>query len=79
MEFKNKTFLNLKRNPFPFSFRDKRCQKHFTPRHHPIMFGAESYGLDDDEPEAWPEVSQQKLDEALRCAICGDLFTMPVR
>jgi E3 ubiquitin-protein ligase RAD18 len=43
------------------------------------MFGAESYGLDDDEPEAWPEVSQQKLDEALRCAICGDLFTMPVR
>lgn len=34
--------------------------------------------LDDDEPEAWPELAQQKLDESLRCAICQDLFTMPV-
>lgn len=42
------------------------------------MFGAEEVDLDDDEPEAWPDVAQQKLDESLRCAICGDLFTMPV-
>ena len=35
--------------------------------------------LDDDmEPEAWPALEQRKLDESLRCAICGDLFGMPV-
>jgi hypothetical protein len=34
--------------------------------------------LDDDEPEAWPRVEQRRLDESLRCAICGDLFGMPV-
>jgi len=34
--------------------------------------------LDDDEPESWPRVEQRRLDESLRCAICGDLFGMPV-
>ena len=34
--------------------------------------------LDDDEPESWPRVEQRRLDESLRCAICGDIFGMPV-
>lgn len=34
--------------------------------------------LDLDEPDAWPQAAQQALDESLRCAICGDLFSMPV-
>jgi hypothetical protein len=42
----------------------------------PVMF--EGVELDDDDPAAWPDVAAQRLDHALRCAICGDLFTMPV-
>jgi E3 ubiquitin-protein ligase RAD18 len=38
----------------------------------------EGVELDDDDPAAWPDVAAQRLDHALRCAICGDLFTMPV-
>ena len=34
--------------------------------------------MDDDEPDAWPEIPQQKLDESMRCAICQEIYTMPV-
>jgi hypothetical protein len=42
------------------------------------MFALDAGDLDDDEPDAWPEVEQRKLDESMRCAICQELFTMPV-
>ena len=42
------------------------------------MFGVDAGDLEDDEPDAWPEPEQRKLDESMRCAICQELFTMPV-
>jgi hypothetical protein len=42
------------------------------------MFGVDAGDIDDDEPDAWPEPEQRKLDESVRCAICQELFTMPV-
>ena len=31
-----------------------------------------------DVPEAWPTPAQRAFDSSVRCAICGDLFAMPV-
>ena len=42
------------------------------------MFGVDARDIEDDEPDAWPEPEQRKLDESVRCAICQELFTMPV-
>jgi hypothetical protein len=43
-----------------------------------MAFAGEGGDLDDDEPDAWPDIPQQKLDESMRCAICQEIFTMPV-
>ena len=31
-----------------------------------------------DMPEAWPTAAQRAFDASVRCAICGDVFAMPV-
>jgi len=33
---------------------------------------------DVDVPESWPTSAMRALDAALRCAICGDIFALPV-
>ena len=43
-----------------------------------MTFGVDAGDLDDDEPDAWPEEEQRRLDESVRCAICQEIFTMPV-
>ena len=43
-----------------------------------MAFAGEGGDMDDDEPDAWPEIPQQKLDESMRCAICQEIYTMPV-
>lgn len=43
-----------------------------------MSFAGEGGDLDDDEPDAWPDIPQQKLDESMRCAICQEIYTMPV-
>ena len=43
-----------------------------------VMFAVDAGDLDDDEPDAWPEPEQRKLDASMRCSICQELFCMPV-
>lgn len=48
------------------------------PNSNGVMFAVDAGDLDDDEPDAWPEPEQRKLDESMRCSICQECFTMPV-